>query len=150
MTGRLHAAGAVGLALLALAAWILVESRQLPFGSTARPGPAFLPVLIGVALVLVGLALVAVQRRSAPLGALDWPEKAHAACIFLAAVFAALVIDRLGFRLTTLAILLFLLGVLERQHPLAVVALALLGSWGSFWLFNHALGVPLPRGPWGL
>jgi len=64
--------------------------------------------------------------------------------------FAAFALERLGYRLTVIVLLAFLLGVMERKRPAVVVAVALGLSLGSFFLFSNLLKVPLPRGPWGL
>jgi hypothetical protein len=87
-------------------------------------------------------------RRSPPLAELAWTERRHAAAILGSCVFAALALEELGYRLTTLAIMVFLLGAVERRSVLTIVLVSLLLSLGSFWLFADFLKVPLPRGPW--
>ena len=47
-------------------------------------------------------------------------------------------------------VLAFLLIGLERRGVLAGLALTLAIVWGSFYLFDTFLRVPLPRGPFGL
>ena len=79
-----------------------------------------------------------------------WTEWRHALAIFGACAFAAVALERLGYRLTMGVVLAFLLGVVERKHPLLTVALAVAVAGGSFFLFNTVLRVPLPRGPLGL
>jgi hypothetical protein len=87
-------------------------------------------------------------RRSPPLAEIAWAERRHAVAILGSCIFAALALERLGYRLTTLAIMVFLLGIVERRSLVAVVLVSLLLSLGSFWLFADFLKVPLPRGPW--
>jgi hypothetical protein len=48
------------------------------------------------------------------------------------------------------AVLLFLLLVLERKGVVVTLILTAAISWGSFFLFDTLLRVPLPRGPFGL
>ena len=69
--------------------------------------------------------------------------------IFAACAFAAWALERLGYRLTMAAVLLFLLLVLERRGVVASIGLTLAIAWGTFFLFDTVLRVPLPRGPFG-
>lgn len=135
------------LVLVALAwAW---ETRQLPLGSLQTPGPGYMPMLL--AIILGGLGLLVALRggSSPPLRSLRWEEAGHAVAILLGCGFAALLLERLGYRPTMVILLAFLLGGMERKPPWTVVAMALGLSLGSFYLFASLLRVPLPRGPWG-
>jgi hypothetical protein len=62
----------------------------------------------------------------------------------------ALGLERLGYRPTVLVTLLVLVGLVERRGLLPAAAFAVAVAWGSFFLFNTLLRVPLPRGPFGL
>jgi len=70
--------------------------------------------------------------------------------IFAACAFAALGLERLGYRLTICVALLFLLGVVERKRPVVAVAFAAGFAAGTYFLFDTLLRVQLPRGPFGL
>jgi len=78
-----------------------------------------------------------------------WPEATRALIILLACVAATFALERIGYRLTTAAFLVFFLGVIERKHPLSVVLVAAGFSLGSFYVVGTLLKVPLPVGPWG-
>jgi hypothetical protein len=149
-SGRLridHVAGAA-LALFAVAvAW---ESRSLPLGSLSEPGPGYAPMVLAAALGLFGLLVAALGGGSTGWRALRWGEARHAAAIFACCAFAATFLETLGYRLTMLTILLFLLGAVERRRPLTVLAVSFGLSWGSYWLFADFLKTPLPLGPWNL
>ena len=67
----------------------------------------------------------------------------------MACAFAALALERLGYRLTITTMLLFLLGVVERKRPVAAAIFAAALAGGTFLLFDGILRVPLPRGPLG-
>jgi len=47
-------------------------------------------------------------------------------------------------------VLFFLLFVLERRGVIGTLVLTVAVAWGSFFLFDTVLRVPLPRGPFGL
>jgi hypothetical protein len=137
-----------GLGLLALA--VLVESRRLPLGSLANPGPGYLPVVLALLLLLTAAALVVRGGPAPAVHALSWQEARRAAAVVGAVAFAALALERLGYRPTMALVLLFLVGVVERRGALTAVAFALGLALGSFFLFDTVLRVPLPRGPFGL
>lgn len=138
-----------GLALFFLALGIAWEAHKLPLGSLDQPGPGYMPMLLAIVLGGLGLLVALRRKSSALLQSLRWPEIGHACKILLACGFAALALERIGYRLTVIILLAFLLGVIERQRPVAVAAVALGLSLGTFFLFADLLKVPLPRGPWG-
>jgi hypothetical protein len=137
------------LALLGLV--VLVECRRmgLPLGSLRNPGPAYLPVLLALLLLVFGILLVGLGGRSLRLDAAGWSEWRHALAILVTCAFAALFLERLGFRLTMVAVLGFLVGVVERKGIVLTVLLAVVLGFGSFYVFDTLLRVPLPRGPGG-
>jgi putative tricarboxylic transport membrane protein len=135
------------LSLLALA--VLFESRRLPLGTLRNPGPAYLPVVLAALLLLSGLALVALGGRAPRPAALGWGEARHAAAIVTAVAVAALLLERLGYRLTMALMLLFLVGVVERRGGVTAALFAAALALGSFLLFDTVLRVPLPRGALG-
>ena len=126
------------------------ESRRLPFRSLRTPGPAFVPVALAAVLLLFGLLLVVVSGKAPALSTLAWTEGRHAIAIFAVCAFAALALERLGFRPTVALSLLFLLGVVERRDPIFTAVFSLGLAAGTFLLFDTILRVPLPRGPFGL
>ncbi len=139
-----------GGALVLIGLVALWESRRFPLGSLHRPGPAYMPVLLALLLILFGLAIAAMGARSGRFVDIGWHEWRHAVAIFAACAFAAWGLELLGYRLTMAAVLAFLLLVLERK-PLALsLAVTVALAWGSFFLFDTILRVPLPRGPFGL
>jgi hypothetical protein len=100
-------------------------------------------------LLIFGFFLVATGGRSAPLSSIHWVEWRHALAIFAACIFAAFGIERLGYRLTVVLVLGFLLKVVERRSWRGTIGLALGLAFGSFYLFHTLLRVPLPLGPLG-
>lgn len=140
---------AAGLVLEAIAAIVALAARPLPLGSLGQPGPGYAPLLYAAILAALGLAMVA-RGGAARAAAIDWGDLPHALVILGAVAFAALAIERLGYRLTMLAVLVFLLGAVERRNPLAVALVAFDLSFGSHFVFWTLLRVPLPSGPFGI
>jgi putative tricarboxylic transport membrane protein len=139
-----------GSALVIVGVFALSQSLQLPLGSLRQPGPAYMPAVLALLLVVFGVAVAALGGGSGRFADVSWHEWRHALAIFGACAFAAWGLERLGYRLTTGLVLAFLLGLLERKHPLLTAVLVVAVAGGSFWLFNTLLRVPLPRGPFGV
>ena len=59
-------------------------------------------------------------------------------------------LERLGYRLTMAVVAIFLLMIVERKGWALGLALTAAMAWGSFFVFDTLLRVPLPRGPFGL
>ena len=137
-----------GLAIFAV--FVLWQSRVLPLGSLANPGPAYMPVALATLLLVAGLAIAVLGRDTPGVGSLAFGEWRHAMAIFAACAFAALALERLGYRLTIFLVLLFLLGVVERKRPAVAVVVAVVFAAGTYFLFDTLLRVQLPRGPFGL
>jgi Tripartite tricarboxylate transporter TctB family len=139
-----------GAALILLALVVLWESRRLPLGSLRSPGPAFMPVALALMLAGFGALLIALAGRAPALAAVDWREWRHAAAILGVCVFAALALERLGFRITIAITLAFLLRIVERKGSIFSAAVSIAVAAGAFFLFDTLLRVQLPRGPLGL
>jgi len=147
MLTRDRVAGSILVLLAVVTAW---ETRRLPLGTLHNPGPGYMPLLLALILGLLGALVVLRGGGSPPLRALRWSEAGHAVAILAGCAFAAVALEQLGYRLTVIVLVAFLLGVMERKRPAVVAAVALGLSFGSFFLFSNLLRVPLPRGPWGL
>lgn len=143
-----------GVVVVVLGLFVVWESlwsaRRLPLGTLRTPGPAYVPVVLAALLVVFGLAIVALGARAPRIGAVGWTESRHAAGILATCAFAALMLERLGYRLTLAVVLFVLLGVLERKSVLFALVFAGVLAFGSFFLFDRVLRVPLPRSPLGL
>ena len=139
-----------GIALAILGGAIAVETRKLPIGSLADPGPGYLPLVLAGLIAALGILIAVSARRGGRSGSVRWPEGGHALQILGSCAFAAVAIEPLGYRLTIAVLLIFLLGVVERKPPLAVAAVSVLLAFGTHYLFAGVLRVVLPTGPWGI
>ena len=138
-----------GLMLVALALYIGWQNRVYPVGTLHEPGPGYLPLLLAIFLGAMGL-LIALRAGGSPrLAALRWHEAPRGVVILAACVFATLALERLGYRLTVIALLFFFLAVVERRHPLRAGVVAVAFAFLSFYVIGTLLKVPLPRSPWG-
>ena len=137
-----------GVVLALLALFIGWENRGYPLGSLQEPGPGYVPLMLSIFLGVVGLLVAVRGTRAQPLRDMKWPEAPRAAVILVAGGAAALALERLGYRITIFALLVFFLGVLERKRWYSVLILAAAFSIGSYWLFVDLLRVQLPHAPW--
>ncbi len=108
-----------------------------------------MPTLLAAVLAGLSILIVLFGRNSSPLQSLKWSEGKHGLAILVACAFAALALERIGFRITMVLLLVFLLGAVERLRPLVVLSVSIGLSLGSFWFFYNLLKVPLPLSPLG-
>ncbi len=138
-----------GLMLLVFALYLAWENRVFPLGSLDNPGPGYVPLMLAIFLGAMGLLIVVFSGRSRLLE-MKWVETPHAAIVLIACGVATFALERIGYRLTIIALLIFLLGVLERKRPLPVAIVSISFALISFYIIGDLLRVPLPRGPWGI
>ncbi len=149
---RANLATAIGLLLLA--GFILFESRQLSFGTFRVPHTGFYPKILTGLLLLLSLACLAQTLRDETI---DRPtEKIPADGWFrIGATLAtligfAVVLEWLGFLLSTFLLMVLLLRAIEAPKWPKVIVVALATAALSYGLFAWLLGVPLPAGVLGI
>ena len=139
------------------ALWVLLglgiaaHAVQLGPWEPTGPGSGFVPLLAGALIGAGGLALL-FRARGATGGGPFWESRAPALRVgaVLAGLAAiAVLLERLGFVLTAVPTMIFLLTAIERQRWTWVVGLALGASLGLYWLFDRVLAMSLPKGPLG-
>jgi len=125
------------------------ESLRLPLGSLAESGPGLYPLALG--LLLAGLAAVLLWqgRQGAALPETWGGRPGKLLHVVGACLFLVLALEPLGFRLTMIAFLGFLLGWVERRPPWLTAIVAVAFSLGTFYVFHALLLTSLPTGPWG-
>jgi hypothetical protein len=136
-----------GIVIILFSLTVMWEDRALPLGTFHNPGPGYMPMVLAIILTAMGILVILGGGDSPPLTALSWAEGKHALGILAACAFTALALERLGYRLTVIILVAFLLWVVERKRPPVVVVAALGLSLGTFYLFSNLLKVPLPLGP---
>ncbi|MSP38189.1 MAG: tripartite tricarboxylate transporter TctB family protein [Deltaproteobacteria bacterium] len=149
---RVNLAAAIGLLLLA--GFILFESRVLSFGTFRVPHTGFYPKIIIGLLLLLSLCCLAQSLRDKTI---DRPtEKIPTeGWIRIGATLAtllgfALVLEWLGFLLSTFFLMVLLLRAIEAPKWSKVIVVASATAALSYGLFAWLLGVPLPVGVLGI
>ena len=127
--------------------WV-ATALGLPYMGEFAPGSGFLPLWLGVGLVVLSAVhVVSCLRSEAPAVAAGQWRKVVAVALGLFVCVA--VIEPLGFVVAVGAYLLFLLRVVEKapwRTSLGVTAGTIVVLFALFRVWLH---VPLPKGPWG-
>lgn len=153
VTRRVHIV--LGLVIAGLGAWLLYRSRtELAFrGSNNEPGPGYLPVLLTICLIGLGLALTAVwlfgskaRHGDAPTLSLSPRHMGRALLVWLALVVCAFLIEPLGFLLAGEVLVLLVILVIERIRSIPLIITLLLLPPAMYLLFDTLLEVQLPGG----
>jgi putative tricarboxylic transport membrane protein len=141
----------VPLVLLGAGAVYLVLASQLPFGSTARPGAGFYPVVVGIFAVVVALgATISAFRAPRAIAAgpaLDAEARRRVLVTMGTLAAFCLALPSIGYPPAAFAFVAVVLRALGSGWTTALV-IGALSSAGSYALFAGILDVPLPRGPW--
>jgi putative tricarboxylic transport membrane protein len=129
---------------------ICVGSVRLSLGTLHNPGPGFLPFCIGAFLGILSFILHLQSRRTAPAdGAVLWADQSKALKVFLtvlALLVFAVMMESLGFLLSTILFLGFLLRMVSPQRWSIVIGGSLLVSTLSYCVFELWLKADLPKG----
>jgi putative tricarboxylic transport membrane protein len=146
-TGLSHRTGdaLTGLALAAGGAVFAVLAWPIPRGEIGNPGPGFLPLVLGLALVVLGLGCAMRAWRTRDAATVMLAETKAVVCV-VALFGAALLFVPLGFVPTIAIFLAVLFGVLAGMRWWAA-AIAGCGASVALWLvFDYLLGLGLPTG----
>jgi putative tricarboxylic transport membrane protein len=154
MKNMKHTYQITGVVFLLLAAFIAWESLQLNFYTYAGPGPGFFPFWLSMTLGLLAVLMIlqATFRESEPVPEGFLASRAgylRVGTIVLALIVTTALMDIVGFPMTMLVTILFLLFALGRPSLIVTLLVSVAGSFGCFYLFDRWLKVPLPTGFFG-
>ncbi len=134
-----------GLVIALAGAFLLYTASSLPFGKLTAPDAGFFPIILTTGLTGLGIVLFLVSFRSGRFS-LEMTKQSLGVVVCAAAlVIYAIAVNRVGFVLSTVAILLMLMrayGGLSWKTSLLICVPAVLAAYIGF----NELGVPLPRG----
>jgi putative tricarboxylic transport membrane protein len=141
-----------GLCVAAFGVYVVVASSRLSYVSEHGPGPGFMPLWLGIGLIVLALSLIAIDlarpatERTGKSG--NWPV-ARALGGWLAVMGSIILLPRLGFCLSLALMTIFLVVVLDRRSVWTASSVALGLALSFYVVFVLALGLSLPSGPWG-
>ena len=132
-----------GLIFAAIGATALILALGYRMGRATAMGPGYYPALLGIVLIVLGLAATLRAVRFAPMETIArWPVVPTLA-VLAGIVCFALLVSRAGLFPATVALVLCACAGRLRRHPLEVLAVAV--ALGAFvvGLFVYGLGLPL-------
>jgi hypothetical protein len=119
-------------------------------GSLFRPGPGFVPLILGVLLIFFSLILLGKSKKSdagtsAPFDSSSGRLKKVAYTVLIL-ILAAFAIERMGYLLTLFLLVALLMRGVEPQSWRATLLTAFFSALGIYLVFDLLLKQPLPRG----
>jgi putative tricarboxylic transport membrane protein len=131
--------------------FISIESYRLGLGAFHEPGSGFLYFCTGIFLGILSLSLIVETGRSKNPeedgGAIFKKLNLRKVLSVLIAIFLyAIFLEKLGFILMTFAVLVFLLGVVERKGWVYTILVSVIITSAAYLVFQTWLRTQLPRG----
>lgn len=127
----------------------------LDVGTFYNPGPGLFPLMMGILLSFLSsiILIKATSKKEAEKGSigvlwagLNWRKMLYT----IGALFIySLIVNLIGFLLTTFFLLIFLFRAIEPQKWKIAIGSSILISIGFYLVFDRLLQVQLPRGFWG-
>lgn len=140
---------ASGVMFLAIGVGFAIGATSYSFGTSAKPGPGYFPLLLGVILAILGTAVlfksITIESDGGdPIGDIAWKPLL---LILGGVVVFGLLLPRLGMVVTVpLLILISSLGG-DEFHWKGVVATAVILTVGSWVIFVKGLNLTIPVWP---
>ena len=141
------------LLLILLAVFIGFESRKYPLGTIDNPGPGFFPLLLGIAMAAMAIALAvrAWRNGTAEVHPPFWPVKEgffKVSLAFIVILLFTALLEITGYMINIFLLFLILLRPIGRQKWRWSISISVGAALVSYLLFDKWLMIPLPRGIW--
>jgi putative tricarboxylic transport membrane protein len=117
-------------------------------GRVRHPGPGFLPFGLALCLVILSLVLIFKSWKRTASSAPFWPQRTWLRPLLGVTIFVfyALVIQRLGFLISTFSFLIIWMKLIERVRWRTLISISIATTAGLYFIFVFFLEVPLPKG----
>jgi putative tricarboxylic transport membrane protein len=142
--------------MVAVGGFLIVDALRLTaaFAKVDPVGPKFFPIVIGIGLILLAVALgIAIERGSVgqmeggedvdPDSPADWRTVGLLVALFVGVIFA---VRPLGWAITGALLFAGAATILGSRHWVRNLVIGTVLSVGSFYAFYSGLGIPLPAG----
>lgn len=140
-----------GLVWLAFGAFVAWQGWLLELGTLREPGSGFVFFWLGLLIVAfaVSIALKGMKGEGPLLSDLWRDSRWLKVLLVVAALVAyAFLFERLGFVICSLALLLFLMTVVDPVPPRLSLPISIVASVGVWYVLEKVLLVQLPKGTW--
>jgi putative tricarboxylic transport membrane protein len=139
--------------LAAFGIYVIYGASKLSYVAEVGPGPGFFPFWIGIGFLLFAsfqmLSSLAYSRRPTQHSYQSWKDSGRALTGWIALAFSIALFRWIGFALSFVLLTVFLLAVLDRRSALLAGGIGLGLALIFHLVFVIALGISLPKGPWG-
>ena len=141
-----------GILFLIISIAIFLGSMRFPYGNVHNPGPGFLPLWLGVVLGLLSILLLirtTLQHKETLLLRQVLAEKIRWGKVLItvvALILYGVLMDDAGFLLITFLFMASLIRFVDPQPWKRVIGWALVGSVGSYLIFEVWMKLRLPKG----
>ena len=140
-----------GLIWLGIGIGVISLSSRYNMGGLTEPGPGALPFGLGLVFVFLSMVLLirawrtreAVHERPVPFG----PRYRKVFLILLFFAVDTFLIEPLGYIVAVFLLIIVPMFLIEPKRWVSILLLGVISSVASYVLFDHWLGLPLPRGP---
>ena len=145
-----------GLVLLIVAGLICWGAILLPYGTIHNPGPGFFPLWLGIiqGAMAIGLMLKTTWQKEGAKALRDllaekirWDKVLF---VLIALILYGSLMNILGYLIVTFLLLAFLLRYIEPHPWRLVIGWTLIGSVGSWVVFDLWMKLRLPKGFLGM
>jgi len=143
----------VSILFLIFSGTYLFLSFSLPLGKVAKPGPGMVPRGIGIVLTLLSLVHVmevfflekglSAKKTEDPLKREDVVRVTGIVCLL---ILYMVLFPTLGYTFSTIILVGAVLRLLEMRGWARIVLISIVTSGFSYFIFDHILDVPLPKG----
>ncbi len=141
---------------LVISGYVCVRSTKLGLGNVHNPGPGFLFFWSGVVLGVLSIIVMCTSLRKMkedaqdhemPFGNVNWPKVIS---VIGSLMVYGLIIEWLGFLISTILLMGFLLSSIEAKKWYIVIGVSLATAFLSYALFELWLHTRLPKGILGI
>jgi putative tricarboxylic transport membrane protein len=142
-----------GLVGLALGVFVVWSGYKLKIGSIHDPGSGFVVFYTGILMCLFAISiLVSAVTEGAPTVRSLWAGTRWTKPVIVSACLTvfALVLEPLGFLLSTIPLMVLLLRVIDPVRWTLTIPLAVLSPLCVWWVLKHGLLIQLPAGMFGI
>lgn len=140
-----------GLFWLGIGAFIAWQGWLLELGSLREPGSGFVFFWLGliISAFAVFIAVDGVRGRGPLLNEM-WrgARWRNVLLVVLALIAFGFLFERLGFVICSLALLLFLMTVVDPVRPVLSIPISVIAAVGVWYVLEKMLLVQLPKGSW--
>lgn len=138
-----------GACLAAFGIYVISVAAKLSYVAEVGPGSGFFPLWLGIGLVLFSSYLMLASGSVVKSEAQSWKAAGRVLAGWSVMMVAIALLGKLGFAVSFVLLVIFLLAALDRRPALVAVAVGIALALSFHLLFVVALDVALPKAVWG-